>query len=77
MEINYDILKNLLKHNKNMKLKFREDTNILDVFIYTEVLLTLELPNNNIEQHSEIIYNSITSLYSVTMYIPKIYVKDN
>lgn len=75
MSINYDILQNFLRCNKNIKLKFRENSNILDVIIYNEIVLSLELTNNNIEQHSDIIYNSITNLDGITMYIPKIYVK--
>lgn len=75
MSINYDILQNFLRCNKNIKLKFMENSNILDVIIYNEIVLSLELTNNNIEQHSDIIYNSITNLDGITMYIPKIYIK--
>ncbi|WP_042274890.1 hypothetical protein [Faecalimicrobium dakarense] len=75
MNINYDILQNFLRCNKNIKLKFRENTNILDVIISSEIILSLELSSNNIEEHSDIIYNSITNLDGITMYIPKIYIK--
>lgn len=75
MSINYDILQDFLRCNKNIKLKFRENSNILDVIIFNDVILSLELSNNNIEEHSDIIYNSITNLDGITMYIPKIYVK--
>ena len=37
MKITYDILQNLLKCNKGMKLVFRDNSNILDV--YTNDLL--------------------------------------
>lgn len=75
MKINYDILQNFLRCNKNIKLKFREDSNILDVIISNEIVLSLELSSQDIEKQSDIIYNSITSLNRVTMYIPKIYIK--
>ncbi|MGX4600390.1 hypothetical protein [Faecalimicrobium sp. JNUCC 81] len=71
MSINYDILQNFLRCNKNIKLKFRENSNILDVVIFNDVILSLELSSNNIEEHSDIIYNSITNLDGITMYIPK------
>lgn len=75
MSINYDILQDFLRCNKNIKLKFRENSNILDVLIFNDVILSLELSNNNIEEHSNMIYNCITNLDGITMYIPKIYVK--
>ncbi|MBO3443994.1 hypothetical protein [Clostridium sp. CCUG 7971] len=75
MSINYDILQDFLRCNKNIKLKFRENSNILDVIIFNDVILSLELSNNNIEEHSDMIYNSITNLDGITMYIPKIYLK--
>ncbi|MEG1310793.1 MAG: hypothetical protein RR942_12655 [Romboutsia sp.] len=75
MNINYDILKNFLRCNKNINLKFRENINILDVFIYSEVVLSLELDDKNIEKHSKLIYNSIINLNGVTIYIPKFYIK--
>lgn len=76
MNINYDILQNFLRCNKNIKLKFRESSNILDVIISNEIVLNLELTSNNIEKHSDIIYNSITNLNGITMYIPKVYIKE-
>ena len=76
MKINYDILKNFLRCNKEMKLDFRNDTNILDVYIYRNVVLSIELENNNIQENSELIYNTIVNLDNVTMYVPKIYIKE-
>ncbi|MDK2586669.1 hypothetical protein QOZ83_12455 [Romboutsia sedimentorum] len=75
MNINYDILQNLLRCNKNLKLKFRGDSNILDVLLYTEVILTLELESNDITKYSEFIYESILNLEGITIYLPKIYIK--
>ena len=77
MNINYDILQNLLRCNKNVKLKFREDNNILDVLSNSQVILTLELDNNDIKEHSKVIYENIVNLENVTLYIPKIYIKEN
>lgn len=77
MDMYYDILNNLLKHNKNIKLEYREDCNILDILINREIVLSLDLSSRDIKEHSEIIYNSITGLSGVTMYIPKIYIKES
>ncbi|SCH62741.1 MULTISPECIES: hypothetical protein [unclassified Romboutsia] len=76
MKINYNTLNNLVKHNNGMKLVFRENSNILDVYINNKICLTLELENNDLEYNSKLIYNSIISLKNVTLYIPKIYIKD-
>lgn len=77
MKITYDILKNLLRCNNGMKLEFRENTTILDVYMYQTAILSIELENNNIEDNSELIYNSIINLKDVSMYIPKIYIKED
>ena len=37
MKINYDILQNLLKCNKGMKLIFRDGSNILDVYLFSDI----------------------------------------
>lgn len=76
MEIDHNILQNFLKCNKGMKLIFKENSNVLDVYLYNTIILTMELNNNNIKDNSEVIYNAITNLDNVTMYIPKIYVKN-
>ena len=75
MKITYDILQNLLKCNKVMKLVFRDNSNILDVYLFSDIILSLNLNINNIEDNAEFIYNSITRLDNVTIYIPKIYQK--
>ncbi|MGL5328638.1 MAG: hypothetical protein ACRDD7_05170 [Peptostreptococcaceae bacterium] len=75
VNITYDVLQNFLRCNNHIKLYFRDNTNILDIFSNTRIILTLELNNNDIKQNSEIIYNSITNLDNITMYIPKIYIK--
>ena len=77
MKIDYDILNNLLKNNKGIKLIYRENTNILDIFISNTLMSTLELESNNIESHSEEIYNAIVNLKNINLYIPKIYIKEN
>ena len=77
MNINYDILQNLLRCNKNIKLKFRENSNILDILSYSQVILTLELDTSDIRLNSKLIYDSIINLEGITMYIPKIYIKEN
>ena len=75
MRATYEILQNLLKCNKGMKLVFRENSNILDIYLYNDIVLTLELNNYSIENNSDIIYNSIINLDNITLYIPKIYIK--
>lgn len=77
MNINYDILQNFLRCNKNIKLNFRENSNILDVVSYSQVILTLELDSCDLVSNSKLIYDSMTKLDGVTMYIPKIYIKEN
>lgn len=76
MNINYDILQNFLRCNKNIKLNFRENSSILDVVSYSQVILTLELDSCDLISNSKLIYDSITKLDGVTMYIPKIYIKE-
>lgn len=77
MKIDYEILSNLIKNNKWMKLILRDDTSTLDIYISNNLALTLELENRDIESDSEFIYNSIINLENVTMYIPKIYIKED
>ena len=76
MKITYDNLKDLLRCNSGMKLEFRENTNILDVFLYNKPIFNIELENNSIEDNCDKIYNSIVSIENKTMYIPKVYVKN-
>ncbi|CED93666.1 MULTISPECIES: hypothetical protein [Romboutsia] len=75
MKINYEILKNFLRCNNGIKLIFRDNSNILDIYLLNSIILSLKLDNNNLEDNAELIYNSITSLDNVTMFIPKIYQK--
>lgn len=74
MKIDHNVLQNFLKCNRGMKLIFKENSNVLDVYLFNTIILTMELNNNNIKDNSEVIYNAITNLDDVTMYIPKIYV---
>ena len=75
MRITYEILQNLLKCNTGIKLVFRDNSNVLDIYLYSDIILTLELKNSSIENNSHTIYNSIVDLDNVTIYIPKIYIK--
>ncbi|WP_312258395.1 hypothetical protein, partial [Romboutsia ilealis] len=70
-----EILKNFLRCNNGIKLIFRDNSNILDIYLLNSIILSLKLDNNNLEDNAELIYNSITSLDNVTMFIPKIYQK--
>lgn len=77
MNINYNILQDLLRCNKSIKLKFKENSNILDILLYNEVILTLALDGNDITKYSNLIYKSIINLENITLYIPKIYTKES
>lgn len=71
------ILDKLVRLNRGMNLKLRDNTNILDVNIYNQTLLTLELESTDLDKHSEYIYNRIIELENVTMYIPSVYIKED
>lgn len=71
------ILDKLVRLNRGMNLKLREGTTALDVNIYNQTLLTLDLECDNVDKHSEYIYNEIIALENVTMYIPSVYIKED
>lgn len=71
------ILNKLVRLNKGMNLKLRKGTTTLDVNIYNQTLLTLDLECDNVDKHSEYIYNKIIELENVTMYIPSVYIKED
>ncbi|CEI73163.1 MULTISPECIES: hypothetical protein [Romboutsia] len=73
----YDILQNFLRCNKNIKLKFKEDKKTLDICNYNNTILSLELQNSDMKLNAKVIYESIINLDNLTIYIPKIYVKEN
>ena len=73
----YDILQNFLRCNKNIKLKFKEDNKTLDICNYNNTILSLELQNSDMKLNAKVIYESIINLDNLTIYIPKIYVKEN
>ncbi len=76
MKITYDNLKDLLRCNSGIKLEFRENTNILDVFLYNKAIFNIELESNSIEDNCDKIYNSIVNIENITMYIPKVFIKN-
>ena len=61
------ILDKLVRLNRGMNLKLREGTTTLDVNIYNQTLLTLDLECDN----------EIIALENVTMYIPSVYIKED
>ena len=71
------ILDELVRLNRGMNLKLREGTTTLDVNIYNQTPLTLDLECDNVDKHSEYIYNEIIALENVTMYIPSVYIKED
>lgn len=75
MRIEFKHLEDLLRCNKNIKIKFIDDSNILEVKNLSTVIAKIEFPNNNLEENSEYIYNTLVNLENITIYIPKIYDK--
>lgn len=75
MIIDMEILGNLLRLNKHIKLEFIENTNILEIKYNNNVLSTIDLKNNIIEDNAQFIYDTITNLTDINLYIPKIYYK--
>ena len=73
----YDILQNFLRCNKNIKLKFKDDKKTLDICNYNNTILSLELQNSDIKLNAKVIYEGIINLDNLTIYIPKIYIKEN
>lgn len=76
MTLNFKHLNDLLKCNKNIKIGFIENTNTLEIKNLSKLLLTLDLKSNDIENNAKIIYEAITSLENITLYIPKIYIPE-
>lgn len=76
MTLDFKHLNDLLKCNKNIKIGFIENTNTLEIKNLSKLLSTLELKSNSIEENAKIIYDTITSLENITLYIPKIYIPE-
>ncbi|KGJ48850.1 hypothetical protein KD33_11820 [Clostridium sp. NCR] len=74
MTLDFKHLNDLLKCNKNIKIGFIKNTNTLEIKNLSKILLTLDLKSNSIEDNAKIIYESITTLENITLYIPKIYI---
>ncbi|MDU5021932.1 MAG: hypothetical protein E6269_15420, partial [Clostridiales bacterium] len=68
-------LEDLLRCNKNIKIKFIDNSNILEIKNLSTVIAKIEFHNNNLEENSEYIYNTLVNLENITLYIPKIYDK--
>ncbi|CEN23981.1 Uncharacterised protein [[Clostridium] sordellii] len=75
MRIEFKHLEDLLRCNKNIKIKFIDNSNILEIKNLSTVITKVEFPNNNLEENSEYIYNTLVNLENITLYIPKIYDK--
>ncbi|WP_419741671.1 hypothetical protein [Paraclostridium dentum] len=76
MTLDFKHLNDLLKCNKNIKIGFIENTNTLEIKNLSKTLLTLDLKSNDIENNAKIIYDTITSLENITLYIPKTYIPE-
>ena len=76
MTLDFKHLNDLLKCNKNIKIGYIENTNTLEIKNLSKILLTLDLKSNDIENNAKIIYEAITSLENITLYIPKIYIPE-
>lgn len=75
MKIEFKHLEDLLRCNKNIKIKFIDNSNILEIKNLSTVIAKIEFHNNNLEENSEYIYNTLVNLENITLYIPKIYDK--
>lgn len=75
MRIEFKHLEDLLRCNKNIKIKFIDNSNILEIKNLSTVITKIEFHNNNLEENSEYIYNTLVNLENITLYIPKIYDK--
>ncbi|AUN14936.1 hypothetical protein JGS6364_29031 [[Clostridium] sordellii] len=75
MRIEFKHLEDLLRCNKNIKIKFIDNSNILEIKNLSTVIAKIEFHNNNLEENSEYIYNTLVNLENITLYIPKIYDK--
>lgn len=75
MRIKFKHLEDLLRCNKNIKIKFIDNSNILEIKNLSTVIAKIEFHNNNLEENSEYIYNTLVNLENITLYIPKIYDK--
>ena len=75
MRIEFKHLEDLLRCNKNLKIKFIDNSNILEIKNLSTVIAKIEFHNNNLEENSEYIYNTLVNLENITLYIPKIYDK--
>lgn len=76
MTLDFKHLNDLLKCNKNIKIGFIENTNTLEIKNLSKILLTVDLKSNSIKDNAKIIYEAITSLENITLYIPKIYIPE-
>lgn len=76
MTLDFKHLNDLLKCNKNIKIGFIENSNALEIKNLSKIILTLDLKSNDIENNAKIIYDTITSLENITLYIPKIYIPE-
>ena len=75
VRIEFKHLEDLLRCNKNIKIKFIDNSNILEIKNLSTVIAKIEFHNNNLEENSEYIYNTLVNLENITLYIPKIYDK--
>ncbi|MFR4162155.1 MAG: hypothetical protein ACLT0R_06080 [Paraclostridium sordellii] len=75
MRVEFKHLEDLLRCNKNIKIKFIDNSNILEIKNLSTVIAKIEFHNNNLEENSEYIYNTLVNLENITLYIPKIYDK--
>jgi thioredoxin reductase len=73
MIIDIKVLENLLRLNKHIKIEFIENTSILEIKSNNNLLSTIELKNNIIKDNASLIYNTITNLTGINLYIPKTY----
>ncbi len=80
-------LENLLKLNKHIRIELKSESEKsykekyiyrLNVFYHhTLIDSSIFFESNKIEAHADPIYDHIINLHQITLYIPKIYIREN
>ncbi|SHK06897.1 hypothetical protein [Tepidibacter formicigenes] len=68
-------LNNLLRLNKHFKIELIKEEKIVKIFYKGSIIGFVPFKNDSIEDNPNLIYNYITSLENVNLYIPKVYTR--
>ncbi|SHG96353.1 hypothetical protein [Tepidibacter thalassicus] len=70
-------LNDLLRLNKHIQIEFIKELEIVKILYKGNVISSIPFKHTSIESNPDIIYNYITSLENINLYIPKVYIKEN